>query len=142
MGSFMPRPPISIRQEAGRRGRGQIPSECFGKVENLLDKSFLFQTYIRNSQYKVKKCEERENQQDATIRCLLSTSEQCSHPTTQCPTTATNHIQQNQRSTPYALTHGLCYPEDRHNDARNMLRQKLIINIRGEIYLYNVIIQI
>ena len=53
-----------------------------------------------------------------------------SHPTTQRPTTATNHIQQNQRSTPYAVTHGLCSPEDGHNDARNMLRQKLIINIR------------
>jgi len=45
------------------------------------------------------------------------------------PTTATNHIQQNQRSTPYAVTHGLCSPKDGHNDARNMLRQKLIINI-------------
>jgi len=33
------------------------------------------------------------------------------------------------RSTPYAVTHGLCSPEDGHNDARNMLRQKLIINI-------------
>ena len=53
----------------------------------------------------------------------------CSHPTTQRPTTATNHIQQNQRSTPYAVTHGLCSPEDGHNDARNMLRQKFIINI-------------
>ena len=42
---------------------------------------------------------------------------------------ATNHIQQNQRSTQYAVTHGLCSPEDGHNDARNMLRQKLIINI-------------
>ena len=34
-----------------------------------------------------------------------------------------NHIQQNQRSTPHAVTHGLCSPEDGHNDARNMLRQ-------------------
>ena len=33
-----------------------------------------------------------------------------------------------QRSTPYAVTHGLCSPVDGHNDARNMLRQKLIIN--------------
>ena len=32
-------------------------------------------------------------------------------------------------STPYAVTHGLCSPEDGHNDARNTLRQKLIINI-------------
>jgi len=39
------------------------------------------------------------------------------HPTTQRPTTTTNHIQQNQRSTPYAVTHGLCSPEDGHNDA-------------------------
>jgi len=53
----------------------------------------------------------------------------CSHPTTQRPTTAINHIQQNQRSTPHAVTHGLYSPEDGHNDARNMLRQKLIINI-------------
>ena len=48
---------------------------------------------------------------------------------TQRPTTATNHIQQNQRSTPHAVTHGVCSPEDGHNDARNMLREKLIINI-------------
>jgi len=46
-----------------------------------------------------------------------------------CPTTATNRIQQNQRSTPYAVTHSLCSPENGHNDAQNMLRQKLIINI-------------
>ena len=32
-------------------------------------------------------------------------------------------------STLYAVTHGLCSPEDGHNDARIMLRQKLIINI-------------
>jgi len=65
------------------------------------------------------------------IRCtvLVVGFEQCSHPTTQRPTTATNHIQQNHHSTPYAVTHGLCSPEDGHNDARNMLRQKLIINI-------------
>ena len=29
----------------------------------------------------------------------------------------------------YAVTHGLCFPEDGHNDARNILREKLIINI-------------
>ena len=45
------------------------------------------------------------------------------------PTTATIHILQNQRSTPHEVTHGLCSPADGHNDARNMLRQKLIINI-------------
>jgi hypothetical protein len=39
-------------------------------------------------------------------RCVEG-CEHCSHPTTQRPTTATNHIQQNQRSTPYAITHGL-----------------------------------
>jgi len=43
----------------------------------------------------------------------------------QRPTTATNHIQQNQRSTPHAVTHGICSPEDGHNEDRNML----IINI-------------
>jgi len=32
---------------------------------------------------------------------------QCSHPTTQRPTTANNHIQQNQRSTPRAVRHVL-----------------------------------
>ena len=52
-------------------------------------------------------------------RCVVG----CSHPTRQRPTTATNHIQQNQRSIPHAVTHGLCSPEDGHNDARNMLRQ-------------------
>ena len=31
--------------------------------------------------------------------------------------------------TPYAVIHGLCYPDDGHNDARNTLRQLLIINI-------------
>jgi len=48
------------------------------------------------------------------LRCRMRA--QCSHPTTQRPTTITNHIQQNQRSTPYAVTHGLC-SEDGHNDA-------------------------
>ena len=33
--------------------------------------------------------------------------EHCSHPTTQRPTTATNHIQQSQRSTPHAVTYVL-----------------------------------
>ena len=35
---------------------------------------------------------------------------------------------EHQRSTPYAVTHGLCSPEDGHNYTRNVLRQKLIIN--------------
>ena len=51
----------------------------------------------------------REDQQDATIRCLLLTfvqdvSTMCSHPARQRPTTATNHIQQNQNNTPNAVT--------------------------------------
>jgi hypothetical protein len=68
-----------------------------------------------------------EDQRDATIRCLLLTSVStcfghhyvhlqenkgpvtafgvhCSHPTKQRPTTATNHIQQNQNNTPNAVT--------------------------------------
>ena len=36
-------------------------------------------------------------------RCVVG-CEQCSHPTMQCPTTATNHIQQNQNNTPNAVT--------------------------------------
>jgi len=40
-------------------------------------------------------------------------------PTTSSRTSTVHHKQQ----------HGLCSPEDGHNDARNMLRQKLIINI-------------
>jgi len=56
-------------------------------------------------------------------RPCVTACEYCSHPTTQRPTTATNHIQQYQRSTPHAVTHGLCSPEDGHNDDRNMLRQ-------------------
>jgi len=59
-------------------------------------------------------------------RCLVG-CEHGSHPTTQRPTTATNHIQQNQRGKPYAVTYGLCSPEDGHTDGRNMLRQKLIV---------------
>ena len=66
----------------------------------------------------------KEDQLDATIRCLLLTSVStcfghhyahlqankdrvCSHPTTQRPTTASSHIQQNQGSTPYAVTQSL-----------------------------------
>jgi len=40
------------------------------------------------------------------LRCKLPAL-QCSQPTTQRPTTATNHNQQNQRSTPHAVTHVL-----------------------------------
>ena len=36
-------------------------------------------------------------------RCVVG-CEHCSHPTTQLPTTATNHIQQNQNNTPNAVT--------------------------------------
>jgi hypothetical protein len=79
----------------------------------------------------------REDQQDATIRCLLLTSVSTCYghhyahlqENKDRVAVATNHIQQNQRSTPYAVTRGLCSPEDGYNDARNMLRQKLIINI-------------
>jgi len=49
----------------------------------------------------------REDQQDATIRCLLLTSvSTCfGHPyARQRPTTATNHIQQNQNNTPNSVT--------------------------------------
>ena len=35
---------------------------------------------------------------------VLVGCEQCLHPTTQRPTTATNHIQQNQNNTPNAVT--------------------------------------
>jgi len=44
-------------------------------------------------------------------RCVVW-CEHCSHPTTQRPTTATNHNQHNQRSTPYAVTHGLWSPKE------------------------------
>jgi hypothetical protein len=45
----------SVQYQLGRKLEGpQIPYECFGKVENLLHMYFLFQTYIHNSQYKVK----------------------------------------------------------------------------------------
>ena len=101
---------------------------------------------------------ERKNQQDATIRCLSTSVSTCfGHimpifrrtktvcyciwctalvllvvvgsgcGALLCRTRAV--LQQNQRSTPYAVTHDLCSPEDGHNDARNMLRHKLIINI-------------
>jgi len=36
-----------------------------------------------------------------------------------------------------AVTHGLCSPEDGHNDARNMLRQKLIIGFLSLHTLFN-----
>jgi len=39
-------------------------------------------------------------------RCVVG-CEHCSHPTTQRPTTATNHIQQNQNNTPNAVTEPL-----------------------------------
>jgi len=81
----------------------------------------------------VSKVWREKTQQDATIRCLLLKSvstcfghhyahlqenkgpvtafgvlfwfcTQCSHPTRQRPTTATNHIQQNQNNTPIAVT--------------------------------------
>jgi len=74
------------------------------------------------------KCYSNINGINSVKNWVLWSWEHCSHPTTQRPTTATNHIQQNQRSTAYAVTHGLCSLEDGRNDARNLLRQKLIIN--------------
>ena len=52
--------------------------------------------------------------------------------------------EQKQRSTPYTVTHGLCSTEDGHNDARNMLRQKLIIimwlvHLVGLLSLHNLL---
>ena len=44
---------------------------------------------------------------------------------TEKTTTATNHIQQNQRSTPHAVTHGLCSPEDGHNDAPKHVEESI-----------------
>ena len=87
-------------------------------------------------------CEERENQQDATIRFLLSTS------VSTCFGQHYAHLQEKkdrvllhivycagsagcgtpQPITPYAVSHGLYSHEDGHNDARSMLRQKLITN--------------
>ena len=40
-----------------------------------------------------------------------------------------NRYQPHPACAPCAVTHGLCSPEDGRNDARNMLRQKLITNI-------------
>jgi hypothetical protein len=45
----------------------------------------------------------------------------CGALSIQHPTTANNHIQQNQNNTPNAVT-SFCSTEDGHNDARNMLR--------------------
>ena len=63
-----------------------------------------------------------------SVRLVEQKPSQCSHPTRQRPTSATNHIQQNQNNTPNAVTRSL-FSWNGHNDARNMLRQKLIINI-------------
>jgi len=79
---------------------------------------------------------EREDQQDATIKCLLLTS------VSTCFGHHYAHLQENKRPryciwrTTLVLLHvvgsgcgGLHSPEDGHNNARKMLRQKLIINI-------------
>jgi len=58
-------------------------------------------------------------------RCVVG----CEHCEGGTVTFSARILQRNQRSTPYAVTHGLFSPEDGHNDARNMLRQKLTINI-------------
>jgi len=66
-------------------------------------------------------CEHCEGSGCGALRCRV--------PAVLAPYNAAPHIQQNQCSTPRAVTHGLCSSEDGHNDARNMLRQELIINI-------------
>ena len=43
----------------------------------------------------------------AVVGCCVVGCERCSHPTTQRPTAATNHIQQNQNNTPNAVTGSL-----------------------------------
>jgi len=68
-------------------------------------------------------------------RCFVG----CEHCEGYCSTHSAHTLQRSapqslpttssRTSTPYAVTHGLCSPEDGHNYARNMLRQKLIINI-------------
>jgi len=113
-------------------------------------------------------CEERENQQDATVRCLLSTSVStcfvhhyahlqenkglvaivgrcvvgCEHCEGFCSNSNLHSAHILKRSAPQQLQttssrtrpvhqmqwHCRCSPEDGHNYARNMLRQKLIIN--------------
>jgi hypothetical protein len=62
-------------------------------------------------------------------RCVVGCEHYIYSRTRERPTTATNHIQQNQTNIHQMKQQGLCSPEDGHNDAQNMLRQKLIINI-------------
>ena len=75
-----------------------------------------------------------EDQQDATIRCLLLTS------VSTCFGHHYVHLQENKGPvTAFGVLFWFCWmwlvavvgrcAEDGHNDARNMLRQKLIINI-------------
>jgi len=47
--------------------------------------------------------------------CMLSSTARTLQRS--APQPLSTNIQQNQRSTPYAVTHGLCSPEDGHNDA-------------------------
>ena len=95
------------RREPIIQRRGLVPEEL---SPHDIVKRYI-KAFIMNSTVK------REDQQDATIRCLLLTSvstcfghhyshpcTMCSHPTRQRPTTATNHIQQIQNNTPNAVT--------------------------------------
>jgi len=64
----------------------------------------------------------KEYQQDATIQMFIvnftvlapynATPHNCNQPHPALPA-----------QTPYAVIHGLCCPDDGHNDARNLLRQ-------------------
>jgi len=76
----------------------------------------------------------KEDQQDATIRCLLLTSVSTCFEhhydhlqENKGPITAIGVLFCNKREKFYVFP--LCSPEDGHNDARNMLRQRLIIKI-------------
>jgi len=62
-------------------------------------------------------------------RPCVTACEYCSHPTTQRPNRYQPHPAE-PAHTPHAVTHGLCSPEDGHNDARNMLRQLHLITLR------------
>jgi hypothetical protein len=82
----------------------------------MWDGETIFENAIRMFCKKDANCEERENQQDATISCLLSTSvstcfghhyAHLQEIKDRVTAYATNHIQQNQRGTPYAVTRSL-----------------------------------
>jgi len=82
--------------------------------------------FILSYAYRMKRREKTNKMQDST---LLNRNLHCDHilldsapqplPTTSSRTRTTHQMQQQ----------GLCSPEDGYNDARNTLRQKLIIKI-------------